>query len=83
MIARATPSQTPQPSTRPRRTHKESSSDSNLSSCSSGTTSDTIGVQIVRTLERLEKDMQLVLLRLNSIEGEIRSANQVRWQNVF
>jgi len=55
----------------PRRTNANTSSDSDQSTGSSTGSGDTIGEQIVKALGRLERDMRLVLRRLDSIENRI------------
>eukprot|EP00794_Sanderia_malayensis_P003199 gene3199-3673_t len=68
-----------QRSRKSRRKHgKGSSSESETTSGSDSQTGrgQTIGEQIVRTLQRLEQDMQMVVLKLNSIEEGIKTANQ-------
>ena len=59
-----------------RRPNADSSSDSSESARSSSTSGETIGEQIVKALGRLEHDMRLVLMRLDSIENRVTSVTE-------
>eukprot|EP00795_Rhopilema_esculentum_P014174 gene14174-5179_t len=59
-----------------RRANADSSSDSSESARSSSTSGETIGEQIVKALGRLEHDMRLVLMRLDSIENRVTSVTE-------
>ena len=67
------------PSSRSRENEKENDSDTSGSSNIENVGEDeTIGDRIVNALERLQQDMRMVILRLNSIEDRIKAATQVR-----
>ena len=75
VIAQASRPERAGSSRRPQRAQRDSSSDPNDSSGSSEASGETIGEQIVKALGRLEQDMRLVLLRLDSIEDRIRTVS--------